>query len=35
MSDQNTQGRKANEAEAPGDFTALGGKKVQRETVLP
>lgn len=31
MSHQN-DGRKANEAEAPGEFTALGGKKAVEET---
>lgn len=31
MSDQ-SEGRKANQAEAPGDFTALGGKKAVEQT---
>lgn len=32
MSDQNTAGRQANEAEPLGDFTALGGKKAVERT---
>ncbi|MBI1684149.1 hypothetical protein [Caulobacter hibisci] len=32
MDDQNTPGRKANEAEAPGAFTALGGRKAVERT---
>ena len=32
MSDQNAEGRKANEAEALGEFTALGGRKAVERT---
>ena len=32
MSDHNAEGRKANDAEPPGDFTALGGKKAVERT---
>ncbi|PVM72331.1 hypothetical protein DDF65_22400 [Caulobacter radicis] len=32
MSDQNAEGGKANQAEAPGEFTALGGRKAVERT---
>lgn len=32
MSDQNSKGRKDNQAEPLGDFTALGGKKAVERT---